>query len=49
MNLRKRLENGLKKIGSFMDRLDEVDLILIFMAIIGAYWFGLGMFIIIGG
>lgn len=39
----------LKKIGSYIDRLTELQLIMIGMAIIGAYFLGLGIFIIIGG
>ena len=48
MNLRKRLGNGLKKIGSYMDSWDEIDFILV-CALIGAYILGLGIFMIIGG
>ena len=45
----KKLGNILKKVGNYIDNLDEISIILLGMFIIGAYFLGFGLFIIIGG
>lgn len=49
MGLKKKLGNGLRKIGNFMGSLTDIQVIAIGCAIIGAYFLGLGVFIIMGG
>lgn len=49
MNLRKRLVNGLKKIGNYIGNLDEVGLLLVIIFVLSLFVvLGLGIFIIIG-